>query len=81
VLTSPVRASSTKYPWSLRERLDEREIAELITAYRTGATAVSLAATHGVSLRSIERLLHFADVRRAPSTRGSTKTTPAAAYP
>jgi hypothetical protein len=37
VLTSPVRASSTKYPWSLRERLDEREIAELITAYRTAA--------------------------------------------
>jgi hypothetical protein len=45
VLTSPVRASSTKHPWSLRERLNEREIAELITAYRTGATAVSLAAT------------------------------------
>ena len=81
MLTSPVRALSTKHLWSLRERLDERNIAELISAYRDGATAVSLAATHGMSLRSVERLLHFADVRRALSTRGSTKATPAAAYP
>ena len=74
VLTSPVRAfePSTKHPWSLRERLDERNIAELISAYRDGATAVSLAATHGMSLRSVKRLLHSADVRRAPSIREST---------
>jgi 2,4-dienoyl-CoA reductase-like NADH-dependent reductase (Old Yellow Enzyme family) len=65
-LTSPVRAMgpSTKRPWSLRERLDEHDIAELITAYRDGATAASIAATHGVSLRSIKRLLHTAGVRR-----------------
>ena len=83
VLTSPVRAlsPSTKHPWSLRERLDEREIAELITAYHNGATAVSLAATHGVSLRSVKRLLHTADVRRAPSARESTKDTPTATHP
>lgn len=33
VFTSPVRATgpSTKRPWNLRERLDEREITELIT--------------------------------------------------
>ena len=69
-LTSPVRAArpNTKRPWSLRERLDEREIAELIGAYRDGATAVSLAATHRVSLSSVERLLHTAGVRRARST-------------
>jgi 2,4-dienoyl-CoA reductase-like NADH-dependent reductase (Old Yellow Enzyme family) len=63
---------STKYPWNLHERLDEREIAELITAYRDGATAASLAATHGMSLRSVKRLLHSADGRRTPSTREST---------
>ncbi|MDQ3765646.1 MAG: hypothetical protein M3460_30810, partial [Actinomycetota bacterium] len=47
-------------PWSLRERLDERELAELITGYRNGATAASLATTHGVSLRSVKRLLRTA---------------------
>ena len=77
-LTSPVRAAraSTRRPWSLRERIDEREIAELITAYRNGATAASLATTHGVSLTSVRRLLRTAGVRRTPSTQGSTKTTP-----
>jgi hypothetical protein len=40
-------------PWSLRGRLDEREIAELITAYRNGATAASLATTHGATLKSV----------------------------
>ena len=54
-LTSPVRAArpSTKRPWSLRERLDERDITELITAYRDGATSASLATTHRVSLTSV----------------------------
>ncbi|MBV9160898.1 MAG: hypothetical protein JO281_04920 [Pseudonocardiales bacterium] len=55
-----------KRPWSLRERLDERELAELITAYRDGATAASLATIHGVSLSSVKRLLHTAGARRAP---------------
>jgi hypothetical protein len=43
-LTSPVRAArpSVKRPWSLRERLNECEIDELITAYRNGTTAVAL---------------------------------------
>src|SRR4051794_16620336 len=52
-LTSPVRAPkpSAKRPWSLRDRLDERDIADLITAYRDGATAASLATTQGLSLR------------------------------
>ena len=70
---SPVRAArlSAKRPWSLRERLDEREITEVITAYRDGATAASLATTHGVSLSSIKRLLRTSGVRYAPSIRGS----------
>jgi hypothetical protein len=58
-LTSPVRAASAKRPWSPRERLDECKIAELITAYRDGATAASLATTHGLSLRSVKRLPVF----------------------
>jgi hypothetical protein len=59
VLTSPACAPrpSAKRPWSLRERLDEHDIAELITAYRDSATAASLAAslaaTHGVSFQSV----------------------------
>lgn len=47
-------------PWSPRERLGESDIAELITAYRDGATATSLAATHGVSLRGVKRFLNTA---------------------
>jgi hypothetical protein len=82
-LASPARAArpSAKRPWNLRERLDEREIAKLITAYRDGATAASLATTHSVSLRSVKRLLRSADVRRAPSTREPTKATPTATHP
>jgi hypothetical protein len=77
-LVSTVRAPkpSAKRPWSLRERLDERDIANLITAYRNGATAASLAATHSVSLRSVKRLLHTAGVRRTPPTPQSTKAIP-----
>jgi hypothetical protein len=81
-LTSPVRAArpSAQRPWSLRERLDEREITELITTYRNGAAA-SLATAHGVSPSSVKRLLHTAGVRRTPSIRGSEKTTPTTTYP
>lgn len=39
------------------EPLDERDITELITANREGATAVSLAAAPGLSLTSVKRLL------------------------
>jgi hypothetical protein len=69
-LTSPVRAArpSAKRPWSLRERLDERETAELITAYRNGTTAASLATAHGVSLTSVKRLLRTARIRRTTPT-------------
>ncbi|MBV9160894.1 MAG: hypothetical protein JO309_05670 [Pseudonocardiales bacterium] len=63
------------------ERLDERELAELSTAYRNGSTAASLAAAHGVSLSSVKRLLHTAGVRRTPPTRGSEKATPTTTYP
>ena len=82
-LTSPACTPrpSAKRPWSLRERLDERDIADLITAYRDGATATSLAAAHGVSLKSVKRLLHAAGIRRTPPTRRSAKATPAATHP
>ena len=68
-------------PWSVRERLDERDITELLSAYRNGATAASLATTHSLSLTSVKRLLRTAGVRRAPSTRGSEKATPTTTYP
>jgi hypothetical protein len=68
-------------PWSLHERIDEREIAELITGYRNGTTAASLATTHSVSLSSVKRLLRAAGVRRAPSTPESKKATPTTTNP
>jgi hypothetical protein len=81
-LTNPVRAArpSTKRPWSLRERLDERDIAELITTYRDGATTASLATTHRVNLTSVTPPTHRG-VRRAPSTRGPEKATPTTTSP
>jgi hypothetical protein len=49
---------SAKRPCNLRKRLDEGNIAELITAYHQGATAASLGA-HGLSLNSrVKRLAH-----------------------
>jgi hypothetical protein len=82
-LTSPARTPrpTATRPWSLRDRLTERDIADLIIAYRDGATAASLATTHGMSLRSIKRLLHTAGIRRTPPTRRSVKTTPTTTYP
>jgi hypothetical protein len=82
-LDGPVRTPrpSAKPPSSLRERLGERDIAELITAHRDGATAASVAAIHGVSLKNVKRLLHAAGIRRTPPTRRSTKNTPTATYP
>jgi hypothetical protein len=82
-LASPTRAPkpSAKRPWSLRERLDERDIAELTTAYRDGATAASLATTHGVSPSSVKRLLHTAGIRRTSPTRQVTKATLTATHP
>jgi 2,4-dienoyl-CoA reductase-like NADH-dependent reductase (Old Yellow Enzyme family) len=82
-LAGPVRAAraSAKRPWSLRERLDEREIAKLNTAYRNGATIASLAAAHGVSLSSVKRLLHTAGVHRSLSTRESKKAIPTTTNP
>ncbi|PZS28300.1 MAG: hypothetical protein DLM61_15145 [Pseudonocardiales bacterium] len=82
-LTSPACAPrpSAKRPWSLRDRLDERDIANLITAYRQGSTAASLAAAHGLSLKSVKRLLHTAGVRRTSPTQQAPNATPAATHP
>jgi hypothetical protein len=82
-LASPLCAPrpSAKRPWSLHNRLDECGIADLITAYREGATAASLATAHGLSLKSVKRLLHIAGVRRTLPTRRATKATPAATHP
>jgi hypothetical protein len=82
-LTNPVRTPrpTATRPRSLRDRLTEREIAELITAYRDGTTATSLAADYAISLTSVKRLLHTAGVRRTPPTRRATKATPVATHP
>ncbi|MCA1605828.1 MAG: hypothetical protein LC775_10230 [Acidobacteria bacterium] len=64
---------SAKQPWRLRDRFDERDLAELINAYREGATATSLTAAHGVSLKSVKRLLHIAGVRRTSTHATSYK--------
>ena len=74
-LTNPVCTPrpSAQRPWSLRERLDERDVADMITAYREGATAASLAAAHGLSLTSVKRLLRSAGVRRTSPTQRATK--------
>jgi hypothetical protein len=82
-LTSPARTArpTATRPWSLRDRLTKREITKLITAYRDGATAASLATAHGLSLKSVRRLLHTAGVRRTPPTRRATKATPVATHP
>jgi hypothetical protein len=54
----------SRRPWSLRDRLDERTRLELIAAYRAGATAASIASGHGLSVRSVKRLVAAAGVRR-----------------
>jgi hypothetical protein len=54
----------SKRPWCLRDRLDERTRADMIAAYRAGATAAFLAAEHDLSPRSVKRLLASAGVRR-----------------
>jgi hypothetical protein len=61
VPSAPLRQ---KRPWSLQDRLDRRARADIITAYRAGATAASLAATHELRLRSVKRLLASAGIRR-----------------
>jgi len=65
----------------LRDRLDEREITELITVYRDGTTTASLATTHGVSLTSVKRLLHTAGIRRTTPTQQAPKAMPATTHP
>jgi hypothetical protein len=60
----PADTSATKRPWSVQDRIDERTRADMIAAYRAGTTAASLATTHGLSLRSVKRLLTSAGVHR-----------------
>jgi DNA-directed RNA polymerase specialized sigma24 family protein len=62
----PVPQPASRKPWSLQDRLDERTRADLIAAYRDGRTAASLAVAHGLSIRSVKRLVAAAEVRRQP---------------
>jgi DNA-directed RNA polymerase specialized sigma24 family protein len=45
-------------PRSLGKRLSPAERTELITAFNAGVTQETLAAEHGISIRSIKRLVH-----------------------
>jgi DNA-directed RNA polymerase specialized sigma24 family protein len=45
-------------PWSLRRRLSPDAIETLIDRYVTGTTARELAEQHGISVRSVKRLVH-----------------------
>ena len=64
VAVAPAAAPTPRRPWALADRLDEHTRADLIHAYRGGTTAMSLADVHGLSLRSVKRLLASAEVRR-----------------
>ncbi|MGL5827932.1 MAG: hypothetical protein ACRCYU_24465, partial [Nocardioides sp.] len=76
----PYARPAPRRPWSLRDRLDQHSRATLVAAYRTGATAASLATTHGISLRSVKRLLAAEGVhRKQPPTqrvRGTNEASP-----
>ena len=61
---APARPTARKRPWSLQDRLDERDRADLIAAYRSGDTAASLTTAHDLSLRSVKRLVATAGARR-----------------
>jgi hypothetical protein len=66
----------------LPERLNERDITDLMTAYRESATAASLAADYGLSLNSVKRVQHrITGVRRTPPTQRSMKATPTTTHP
>lgn len=52
--------------------VDESDIVELITIYREGTTAASLIAAHGLSLKSVKRLLDLAGARRPLPTQRAT---------
>jgi hypothetical protein len=61
-LTSTINTVS-----SANEKLRAQcDIAELITAYREGASAARLVAAHGVGLASVQRFQGVAGVRRMP---------------
>ncbi len=79
-LSSPVRTQrpTATRPWSLHDRLTERDTTKPITSYREGTTAASLAADYALSLSSVKRLLRTAGVRRTPPIRRPAKTTPVA---
>jgi DNA-directed RNA polymerase specialized sigma24 family protein len=56
----PKRRPVTKQAWSLYDRLSEAQRLAIVDAYRSGATAARLAATHDLSLSSLKRILRSA---------------------
>jgi hypothetical protein len=56
----PKRRAAHKRPWDLTDRLDETQGLAIIDTYRSGATTARLAATHGLRLSCLKRILRFA---------------------
>jgi hypothetical protein len=63
----PKRRPVTKQAWSLSDRLTEAQRLAIVDAYRSGAPAARLAATHDLSLSSLKRILRSAKATRSTS--------------
>jgi hypothetical protein len=60
----PAATPAPGRPWACETELDDRALAYLMDAYRAGDTAASIASAHGLSVRSVKRLLAASGVRR-----------------
>jgi len=51
--------------WNVRDRLGKSGVAEIVSARCDGATLVSIANTHGVSVSTVKRLVRTAAITDA----------------
>jgi hypothetical protein len=59
-----VRSEQTPRVWRVRDRLNEADMHNLVSGYRTGTTARELAEQFNISKSSIKRLLRERGIRR-----------------
>ena len=57
-------ADSKWNAWQVADRLSEEDVAALVEAYRTGATAHELAAQYGLGMTTVKRMLRERGVRK-----------------
>lgn len=60
----PKRRPATRQAWSLTDRINDAQRLAIVDAYRSGATAARLAATHDLSLSSLKRILRSAKANK-----------------